>query len=209
MTDKIEQFRRMAESDPDNELAHFSLGKALCDARRFEEAVEPLRRTVELNPSQSRAYQLLGSAFNRLGRKAEAIETLRRGYETADARGDILPRDVMGKLLEALGEEPPAARSVGPGVQAATDDTAGFRCRRCNATRGHLSKPPFNGPLGRTVQQQICGNCWSEWVGMGTKVINELRLRLSNPQSQQVYDQHMIEFLGLDPADGSATRPDA
>jgi hypothetical protein len=33
---------------------------------------------------------------------------------------------------------------------------------------------------------------------MGTKVINELRLDLSDPQSQAVYDQQMAEYLNLD-----------
>jgi Fe-S cluster biosynthesis and repair protein YggX len=32
---------------------------------------------------------------------------------------------------------------------------------------------------------------------MGTKVINELRLPLADPQAQKMYDQHMLEFLNL------------
>ena len=32
---------------------------------------------------------------------------------------------------------------------------------------------------------------------MGTKVINELRLPLSDPQAQKVWDQHIREFLNL------------
>jgi Fe-S cluster biosynthesis and repair protein YggX len=32
---------------------------------------------------------------------------------------------------------------------------------------------------------------------MGTKVINELRLPLSDPQAQKIFDQHMREFLNL------------
>jgi Fe-S cluster biosynthesis and repair protein YggX len=32
---------------------------------------------------------------------------------------------------------------------------------------------------------------------MGTKVINELRLPLSDPQAQRIFDQHMMEFLNL------------
>jgi Fe-S cluster biosynthesis and repair protein YggX len=33
---------------------------------------------------------------------------------------------------------------------------------------------------------------------MGTKVINELGLVMSNPESQATYDQYMIEFLQLE-----------
>ena len=32
---------------------------------------------------------------------------------------------------------------------------------------------------------------------MGTKVINELRLPLNDPQAQKIYDQHMMDFLTL------------
>ena len=32
---------------------------------------------------------------------------------------------------------------------------------------------------------------------MGTKVINELRLPLNDPQAQKLDDQHMLEFLNL------------
>jgi Fe-S cluster biosynthesis and repair protein YggX len=32
---------------------------------------------------------------------------------------------------------------------------------------------------------------------MGTKVINELRLPMNDPQAQKIYEQHMVEFLGL------------
>ena len=33
---------------------------------------------------------------------------------------------------------------------------------------------------------------------MGTKVINELGLPLANPKAQEIYDQHMKEFLMLE-----------
>ena len=56
---------------------------------------------------------------------------------------------------------------------------------------------PFKGPLGEKILATVCQSCWKEWVGMGTKVINELRLPLSDPQAQKVFDQHMMEFLNL------------
>lgn len=197
MDDKIEQFRKMAAEDPDSELGHFSLGKALVDARRFEEAIEPLRRVVELNPGYSRAYQLLGSALNRLDRKDEAADVLTRGFQVADERGDVMPRDVMGKLLESLGRTPPPIKT-GTGREVESVADAGFQCSRCRVTGNRLPEPPFRGVLGQKVYDRICARCWQEWVGVGTKVINELRLRLSDPRSQEVYDQHMIEFLQLE-----------
>jgi len=47
------------------------------------------------------------------------------------------------------------------------------------------------------IYEKICNDCWREWIAMGTKVINEMRLPLSDPQAQKVFDQHMMEFLNL------------
>jgi len=47
------------------------------------------------------------------------------------------------------------------------------------------------------IQEKICADCWREWIGMGTKVINELRLPLNDPRAQKEFDRHMYEFLNL------------
>jgi Fe-S cluster biosynthesis and repair protein YggX len=44
-----------------------------------------------------------------------------------------------------------------------------------------------------------CVGRWKEWVAMGTKVINELRLPMNEPEAQKVFDKHMYEFLNLQP----------
>jgi len=36
-----------------------------------------------------------------------------------------------------------------------------------------------------------------EAIKMGTKVINELRLPMNDPQAQTIWDQHIRAFLGL------------
>ena len=51
--------------------------------------------------------------------------------------------------------------------------------------------------LGKQVYENICAPCWREAIGMGTKVINELRLDLSDPRAQTVWDQNIREFLNL------------
>jgi len=60
-----------------------------------------------------------------------------------------------------------------------------------------MSAPPFRNAVGQEIYQKICADCFREWIGMGTKVINELRLPMNDPQAQKVYDQHMMEFLNL------------
>lgn len=51
--------------------------------------------------------------------------------------------------------------------------------------------------MGQEIFEKVCADCWREWVPMGTKVINELRLPLTDPQAQKTYDQYMLEFLNL------------
>ena len=73
MQKKIEQFKKMAEADPLNEMGHFSLGKAYVDAGLFAEAIPPLKRTLELNPTYSKAYQLLGAAQAKTGDRSGGL----------------------------------------------------------------------------------------------------------------------------------------
>ena len=96
---RIQQFKQMAEADPDNELGHFSLGKAYLDAGRFDDAVGSLTRALDLNLTMSKGYQLLGDAFDRAGKRAKAIEAMTKGVTVADEQGDRMPRDAMAKVL--------------------------------------------------------------------------------------------------------------
>lgn len=197
---RIRQFTQMAEADPENELGHFSLGKAYLEADRADEAVDPLRRALALNPALSKAYQLLGEALERSGRRDEAVQMVTRGVTVADEQGDRMPLTAMIKLLEDWGAKVPPLKSGASAKPAAGTATGagGFQCGRCGKPSGRLPKPPFKGPLGQKIHDHVCDSCWREWIMMGTKVINELGLVLSTPHGQQTYDQYMIEFLQLE-----------
>jgi Fe-S cluster biosynthesis and repair protein YggX len=197
MTDtdaRIEQFRKMAEADPDNELGHFSLGKALLDAGNPADAAKSFQRVIALNPNIGKVYQLLAQAQLQQNQRDLAVETLKTGVKTAHARGDLLPKNEMLRMLKELGVEmpefaaPQADRPVGQGE---------VLCSRCGQVKSKLPSPPFRNKLGEQIESKVCSDCWREWIGMGTKVINELRLPLTDPQAQKVFDQHMMEFLNL------------
>jgi len=198
---RIEQFQRMAEADPNNELGHFSLGKAYLEAGRLKEATVSLSRALALNPTLSKAYQFLGEAWQKIGDRTKAVDVLSRGTQVADGQGDRMPRDQMARMLKELGEPVPvfaSADSASTAVFTGQEGAAGFRCSRCGRPDGKLEKSPFKGPLGEKIAANVCRTCWREWIPMGTKVINELSLVLSNPESQVTYDQYMVEFLQLE-----------
>ncbi|HMP03228.1 MAG TPA: Fe(2+)-trafficking protein [Gemmatales bacterium] len=198
LADRIAQFRKMATDDPQNELGHFSLGKVLMEAGEHAEAAASFARTVELNGDFSKAFQLLAECQIKTGATEAAQETLRRGYEVADRRGDNIPRQEIARLMGELGMEPPAPRQP---VAAGGVGTGDFACQRPGCPAGgqaqRLAGPPMNDALGRQVYDHICSVCWKEWLGMGIKVINEMRLDLSDERAQQVYDNYMKDFLGL------------
>src|ERR1051325_738626 len=100
---RIEQFQKMAHDDPDNELGHYSLGRAYLEAGRLQEAIGCLERVISINERMSPAYNLLGSALLKLGRREEAIAALTRGVKMAHERGDIMPKNEMIKTLTELG----------------------------------------------------------------------------------------------------------
>jgi Fe-S cluster biosynthesis and repair protein YggX len=191
---RIEQFRKMAEADPNNELGHFSLGRALLDAGDDAGAIACFDRVIALNPNLSKVYQLKGTAQLKLEETAGAIQTLKQGAKIATDRGDMMPRNEMIKMLADLGVELPELARRAP-EQAVGEGQV--LCQRCGRVNRKLAEPPYRNDYGRTIQAKICADCWREWIGMGTKVINELRLPLSDPQAQKVFAQHEREFLNL------------
>ena len=202
-TQRIAQLQKMANDDPNNELGHFSLGKAYLEAGRPGDAVPSLKRVIELRRSLSKAYQLLGDAYEKLGQRDRAVGIMREGVAVADEFGDVMPRDAMVHMLESWGETPPALKTstATAGVQqpGSSSAIAGFRCSRCGRPDSPLPKAPFKGALGQRIFQNVCAHCWREWIPTGTKVINEFGLLLSSPAGQQTYDQYMQEFLQLEP----------
>jgi tetratricopeptide (TPR) repeat protein len=201
LQERIAQFRKMASDDPDNELGHYRLGQLLTEDGQYEEAVASFRRTLELSPQFSKVYQLLGATLSKLGRRGEAVKVLKDGFAIADERGDNLPRDEMAKLLEQLGEQPPAPKRAPQAPGGAAGD--GFRCQRPGCFAGtharRLPRPPMNDELGRRIYENICADCWDYWLrNLSIKVINEMQLDLSRERDQAVYDQIMCETLGLD-----------
>ena len=61
-----------------------------------------------------------------------------------------------------------------------------------------MARPPFRGKLGAWIHGNISQETFQEWIGQGTKVINELRLDLSRDEDGATYDAHMREYLGID-----------
>lgn len=198
---RIAQFENMAQADPSNEMAHFSLGKAYFDAGRFADAAESYLKAVGLNSAMSRAYQLAGEALARAGQRDRAEAVLSQGYIIASQRGDLMPKTAIATLLKTMGAPLPQVdepRAAAPAAASSAGDAGTIICRQSGRAGMRMTRPPFKGPVGAWIAQNISKETFDLWIRQGTKVINELRLDLSRDKDQEAYDQHMREFLGLD-----------
>lgn len=194
--DRIARFKTMADADPTNEMAHLSLGKAYMDAGQHADAIESLRKAIAVKKDFSKAYQMLGQSLLKEGMNGEAVAILTEGVKVADARGDMMPRNEMVELLKSVGAAIPEIKAAG-GPQVAVGEGE-VLCRRCGKVAPRLQKPPFRSEFGQKIYAQSCAACWKEAIGMGTKVINEMRLELSDPRAQKVWDTNIREFLNLE-----------
>ena len=196
LAQRIAQFENMVQADPENDMAHFSLANAYAQAERHAEAAESFARCIALNPTMSKAYQLAGDSLIKAGRADEAGDVLTKGYVAAATRGDLLPKNAMAALLRQIGRPVPevAAKADAP----ATEGGGSFVCKRTGKPGNKMARPPFKGPVGQWIFENISKETFDQWIGQGTKVINELRLDLSRDEDNETYDRHMREYLGID-----------
>ena len=186
----------MVEQAPD-EMAWFSLANAYRDAERHDDAVRAFAKATEFNVSMSRAYQLQAQSLMALNRNDQAAEVLAKGYVIAAEKGDVMPQKAMGSLLEKLGRPVPVIEAKEAAVLGADQVID----RKTGQPGTKMADPPMRGALGKFIYENYSQETWRAWIGMGTKVINELRLDFSNPAHQKVYDQHMMEWLGINEED--------
>lgn len=69
-------------------------------------------------------------------------------------------------------------------------------CQRCGErSPGIEGRIPFRSPLREEIAAGICPVCWSEWLQVQIKVINELALNLGDPRSHDIIEAHARDFL--------------
>ena len=195
---RIAKFERMASADPDNEMAHFSLGNAYLQAGRAAEAAKCFESCIAIAPEMSKAYQLAGQSMIDAGWEDKAVEVLMKGYEVAAGKGDRMPQEAIAKLLQSIGREPPKLAAEVEAAAAKLRESGTFICQRTGSAGHQMTKPPFKGPVGAWIHANIAEETWQDWIRQGTKVINELRLDLSRENDAITYDRHMHEYLGVD-----------
>jgi len=197
INERIAQWEKMTREAPDD-MSWFSLGKAYREAGRLDEADKALAQAIVLNDGMSSAYQLRAQGLIQLGHLEEAAGVLSIGYVKAAARGDVMPQRAMESLLQKLGQPVPSTKEVAAATpQVDPNDPNAIIDKRSGKAGTKLPDPPMRGAIGKYIYAHFSQQTWNEWIRQGTKVINELRMDFSNPEHQKVYEQHMIEWLGV------------
>ena len=60
---------------------------------------------------------------------------------------------------------------------------------------------PFQNELGKRAFEQICAECWSEWLKMQQQLINHYALNLLDPSAKQFLVEQLRGYL-LAPKEG-------
>ena len=84
---RIELFRMMLESDPENSAVLFGLAKEYEKEGRFGEVVETLTEYLQRADDEGNAYGMLANAYLKTGDRDAARRAYERGAEVALAHG--------------------------------------------------------------------------------------------------------------------------
>jgi len=101
-SDRIAEFKEVAELMPDDPVVRFGLAGAYLDAGQAESAVLEYRETIRLKPDYSAAHRGLGRALERAGRREEARAAYAKGLEVATQTGDLQTRKEIEVFLRSL-----------------------------------------------------------------------------------------------------------
>jgi tetratricopeptide (TPR) repeat protein len=102
MNDPFARQRDLVNRHPKNELARFSLGKALYDQGQLVEAREHLAAAIALRPDWMVVQILLGKIDLAEGRRDDAIRAFERGLELARTQHHEGPEAELTELLAEL-----------------------------------------------------------------------------------------------------------
>ncbi len=73
--------------------------------------------------------------------------------------------------------------------------TRTIHCVKLDAPAEGLAFPPFPGPLGERIFNNISKPVWQQWLGHQTILINEYKLSLLEPEAKKFLETEMKKFL--------------
>lgn len=103
MSDAIQRWETLLASQPQNDLARFSLAKALFDAGRHADALPHLQQALTKKPDWMVVQILEGKCHQALGDLAAARGAYEQALKLAIAQHHEGPQMELEQLIEELG----------------------------------------------------------------------------------------------------------
>ena len=78
-------------------------------------------------------------------------------------------------------------------------------CRKLKQELPGLDMPPFPGPKGQEIFEQISKQAWADWMTHQTTLINEMRLNMMDLTSRNYLSEQREKFFAgeeVDQAEG-------
>ncbi|RKZ35574.1 MAG: oxidative damage protection protein [Gammaproteobacteria bacterium] len=69
------------------------------------------------------------------------------------------------------------------------------QCVKLQKEADGLDFPPYPGELGKKIYESVSKEGWKMWLGQQTMLINENRLSLADPKSQQFLKEELDKFF--------------
>jgi len=70
-----------------------------------------------------------------------------------------------------------------------------IHCAKLNKEAEGLDFPPYPGDLGKKIYETISKEAWQMWLSQQTMLINEYRLSLADPKSQEFLRTELEKFF--------------
>ena len=69
-------------------------------------------------------------------------------------------------------------------------------CRKYQQQLDGMVTPPFPGPKGLDIFNNVSVKAWTEWQAHQVRLINEKQLTMANVEHRKFLQQEMDKFLG-------------
>ena len=87
MQSRLDVFKQMLESEPDNTMVMFGLAKEYEKQGNYQEVVNVLENYLAKADDEGNAYGTLANAYEKIGEREKAIETYKKGIDVSMAHG--------------------------------------------------------------------------------------------------------------------------
>ncbi len=68
-------------------------------------------------------------------------------------------------------------------------------CKKYQRDMDGLDNPPYPGPKGQEIFDNVSKQAWQEWQAHQTLLINEHQLNMMEPDARQFLQQEMDKFM--------------